>query len=364
MLNNELSVKLQRVRELMAQEGLTGIYIKRQDNFSWLSCGRINYIAAGGDMGNCGLLVTADKTYAICNNIEAPRMRDEEQLEELGFPIHFGAWHDNGFEGRTIAELGGDKVAKDHGPASIHAKIQKLRFSLTPEEIERYQVGGMLVSRLVEEIAASIRPGMTEIEVAGMMEGRARADGLNAISVFCGSDERIYKYRHPIATAKVIRERVQMGGNFRYKGLTICLTRYVNFVPLTDELRKQYLDNVRVDCMLMAASVAGESYQKPLLTAKAAYEELGYPGEFEKHHQGGPIGYVPRDYRVDYSIDGIIPENQAFCWNPSITGTKSEDTIISTKDGIIFVTKPYLYPTVKLEVNGQTFERVAILEKY
>ena len=364
MLNKELSVKLQRIRELIAQEGYSAVYIKRQDNFSWLSCGRMNYIAAGGDMGNCGLLVTADKTYSVCNNIEAPRMIDEEELEKLGFELHFGPWHDNGFESRTLAELGGDKVAKDHGPDNVHGKIQKLRFSLTPEEIERYQVGGRLVSRLVEEIAAFIRPGMTEIEVAGMMEGRARADGLNAISVFCGSDERIYKYRHPVATAKVIRERVQMGGNFRYKGLTICLTRYVNFVPLTDELRKQYMDNVLVDCRLMAASVPGESYQKPLMTAKNSYEELGYPGEFEKHHQGGPIGYVPRDYRVDFSHTGIIPENQAFCWNPSITGTKSEDTIISTKDGIIFVTKPYLYPTVKVEVDGKVFERVAILEKY
>lgn len=361
----EFNTKLDRIRSMMEEEGLYACYIKRQDNFAWLTCGGINYVAGGGELGNCGLLVTKDKLYAVTNNIEEPRMRDEEKLEEFGFEICSAVWHELGFEEKTLNSLCGEnKWAKDYGVNSIHGKIQKLRFSLTPEEVERYQVGGAMVSRLVEEVAATVRSGDTEWEVASRMYQRARKDGLEVVSVFCGSDERIYKYRHAIATDKVIRERLQMGGNFRYKGLTICLTRYVNLVPLTEELKKQYIDNVTIDCMLMKSSIPGESFQKPLMVAKEAYKNLGYENEFHKHHQGGPIGYVPRDYRIDFSTPGEIQENQAFCWNPSITGTKSEDTIISTKDGIIFVTKPYLYPTIEVEIDGQTFTRPAILEKY
>ena len=37
------------------------------------------------------------------------------------------------------------------------------------------------------------------------------------------------------------------------------------------------------------------------------------------------MGYLPRDYRVDFECQENILENQAFCWNPSIAGTKSED---------------------------------------
>ena len=360
----EFIEKIERLRSLIEKEKLYAFYLKRQDNFSWLTCGGINYVAVG-EMGNCGLLVTADKLYAITTNIEAPRMAEEEKLEELGFSIYSGIWHDRDFEERTLRDICGDRpLARDYGPGNHYEDIQKLRFSLTPEEVERYQEGGSIVSRIVEETAATLRPGETEWSVTARIAARAREEGLEIMSLFCGSDERIYRYRHAIATDKKIQERVQMGGNIRYKGLVICLTRYVNFVPVSPELKKQYLDNVHIDCEMIAASVPGMTYQSPLLAAKEAYERLGYAEEFNRHHQGGPIGYVPRDYRIDFSHHGEIATNQAFCWNPSITGTKSEDTVISTSKGPLFVTRPYLFPELKLEVEGTHFVRSDILEKY
>ena len=153
-----------------------------------------------------------------------------------------------------------------------------------------------------------------------------------------------------------------MGGNLRYKGLVVCCTRYVNFVPVSEELKKQYLDNVRIDCTMIANSIPGESFQTPFLAGKKAYEELGYGQEFEKHHQGGPIGYAARDYRIDFGHHGIIAENQAFCWNPSITGTKSEDTVIAAEEGPLFITGPCLFPALETKINGHTVLRPDILE--
>lgn len=363
---NEFDVKLKRIYQVLEQEKLYACYLKRQDNFAWLTCGGINYVSVG-DMGNCGLLITRDKRYAITNNIEGPRMREEERLEEMGFELLEGIWHDSGFEQAQIENIcKGQPVGYDYGSmgTDISSLIQKQRFSLTPEEIKRYLEGGKKASRLIEETAASIRPGNTEWCVTAKMAEKAREEGLEIVSLFCGSDERISSYRHAIATKKEIRDRVQLGGNVRYKGLVLCCTRYVNFVPVSRELKKQYLDNVRIDCTMIENSIPGKSLQVPFLAGKHTYEELGYKEEFNKHHQGGPIGYVPRDYRVDFSHRDIIAENQAFCWNPSITGTKSEDTIIATSDGPVFVTGPFLFPTVELEVNGRRYVRPDILEKY
>lgn len=364
--SHEFSIKLERVRQMLEELDLYGCYLKRQDNFSWLTCGGINYVAIG-EMGNCGLLITRERLYAITNNIEAPRMRVEEKLEEFGFQILDSIWHKAGYEGDLIASVCQEQLVgydhKNQGP-DISSNLQRLRFSLTQEEVERYLEGGRKMSRLIEEAAASIRPGDTEWSVTAKVMNLAREDGLEALSVFCGSDERIVDYRHAIATDKKIRERVQMGGNLRYKGLVMCCTRYVNFVPVTEELHKQYLDNVRIDCRMIGKSIPGNSFQVPFLAGKDAYEELGYTGEFDKHHQGGPIGYLPRDYRIDFSHEGIIAENQAFCWNPSITGTKSEDTIIATKEGPVFVTRPYLFPKLQIEVDGRQYIRPDILEKY
>jgi hypothetical protein len=94
-----------------------------------------------------------------------------------------------------------------------------------------------------------------------------------------------------------------------------------------------------------------------------AYQGKGYPEEWKFHHQGGSIGYTGRDYRVNFKTPDIIQENQAFTWNPSITGTKSEDTILATPKGPEMITHPILYPTLFLSVAGISFIRPAILEK-
>ena len=61
----EQTIKVQRLTDIMAAKDLDAIYIKRQDNFAWLTCGGINYVGLG-EMGNCGLLVTRDgKLYAV-----------------------------------------------------------------------------------------------------------------------------------------------------------------------------------------------------------------------------------------------------------------------------------------------------------
>lgn len=354
----ELSIKLSRLRELMARKSLCAVYLKRQDNFAWLTCGGINYVGLG-EMGNCGLLVTQDRCYAITNNIEAPRMRDEEKLEEMGFAIHAATWHQTAFEGETLRALThGGPVGRDHGSENNVANdVKLLRFSLTEAEIERYREGGYLTARAIEETISSVRPGDTEYETIGRLTGIIRAHGMDVVSAMCAADERISSYRHPVPTDKRITRRVQLGGNMRYKGLIICCTRLLNFEPVSDALRRQYLANVEIDCTLQAASRPGATFVSALEAGRDAYARLGYAEEFNRHHQGGPIGYAGRDYRVDFTTPGVIAENQAFCWNPSITGTKSEDTVIATASGVLPVSRPVIAPSITLHVAGQTFVR-------
>lgn len=362
----EFITKLNRIRTALHEQNLFGCYIKRQDNFAWLTCGGINYVGPG-DYGNCGLLVTEDHLYAITNNIEAPRMRDEEHLETLGFQIHHGLWYDRSFEKNEIEKLCNGKPIGSDLPGyakDLTAVLRLLRASLTEEEIQRYITGGEKVSRIMEETAVSARPGETEWEVASIAASRAWEEGIEPLSVFCSSDERILQYRHAISSSKIIRDRMQLGCNMRYKGLIIGCTRFVNFKPVDGKLRKQYQDNTEISCRMIEHTISGEPYTAPLLAGKQAYETLGYKEEFAKHHQGGSIGYQMRDCRVDFDCTEIIADNQAFCWNPSITGTKSEDTIITTPEKLLFVTRPYLYPTIQVQTGTGTYIRADILEKY
>jgi Xaa-Pro dipeptidase len=58
-----------------------------------------------------------------------------------------------------------------------------------------------------------------------------------------------------------------------------------------------------------------------------------------------------------------VQENQAFTWNPSLPGTKSEDTVLASSRGLEMITRPVLYPIVSMTVEGIPFSRLAILEK-
>lgn len=233
-MTTEFLIKLGRVRTMLSEEKLFGCYIKRQDNFSWLTCGGINYVSPG-DIGNCGLLVTQDHLYAITNNIEAPRMKDEEKLEDLGFQIISGSWYDRNHEQNTLNLLcKNNSIGSDQAghPNNLSSQLRLLRSSLTSEEVSRYQQGGFLVSRIIEETAASVRSGETEWAVAARVASRAWEEGLEPLSVFCSSDERIYNYRHAISTQKTIKEMVQLSCNIRYKGLVIGCTRLVSLKKL------------------------------------------------------------------------------------------------------------------------------------
>ena len=60
-----------------------------------------------------------------------------------------------------------------------------------------------------------------------------------------------------------------------------------------------------------------------------AYARQGYENEWRLHHQGGPMGYAARDFKATPTETRLVAEHQLVGWNPSITGTKSEDTMLS-----------------------------------
>ena len=80
------------------------------------------------------------------------------------------------------------------------------------------------------------------------------------------------------------------------------------------------------------------------------------------HHQGGPAAYEPRESLATPGNAQVVLEGQAYAWNPSITGVKSEDTILVGATGNEVLTAISGWPMQKVAANGETWERPAILE--
>jgi Xaa-Pro aminopeptidase len=234
---------------------------------------------------------------------------------------------------------------------------------LTPEEQERYRWLGERVSQALEKTLIETKKGEKESEVVGRLCNEIWKDRIDPITLMSAADDRIYNFRHPIPTERRIDKYLMVSVNARKWGLIVSLTRFIHFGKLSEELRQQYEANVFIDCIFMANTRPGTPARDVLQKGIDAYMIKGYPEEWKLHHQGGSIGYTGRDYRVNLKTPDLIQENQTFTWNPSIAGTKSEDTILATSKGLEIITKPVLYPVFKLEVENISFVRPAILEK-
>jgi Xaa-Pro dipeptidase len=363
--SEEIEEKRRRLRSLLKELDLDAVYLKRQSNFAWLTAGGSNTVGITLELGVAGLLICPERLYAVCNNIEAPRMKEEERLEDLGYEIRQFPWYEDR-EGETIKSLsGGERVGADHpmpGLIDVRGRIDPLRYSLTEAEVERYRQAGLLTARAIEETAMTVRPGDRECAVIGRLAEKLWDNRLDYVTIFCAADERIQMFRHPIPTENRVKSRAMLCVNSRYRGLIVSLTRFVNFGKIPAEFRRRYDANVAIDCMLMANTIPGTPAVEAFQKGVATYAREGYPEEYRLHHQGGAIGYMGRDYKVDFRTKEIVRENQAFAWNPSITGSKSEDTMIATADGPLIVSPPVVFPVLKREEAGRVFARPDILE--
>ena len=92
-----------------------------------------------------------------------------------------------------------------------------------------------------------------------------------------------------------------------------------------------------------------------------AYASVGFKDEWRLHHQGGSCGYLPRDVFASPGEPVAALADQAFAWNPSITGTKSEDTILCRQDGPEVMGMSDNWPRINVQWNGKKLARPDIL---
>src|SRR5215218_1375827 len=80
------------LRELMDEHGVGALLLSRPANFAWYTGGADNRVDHGDPVGVASILLTRDGTYILTNNIEAPRMREEQtpEMEVVEHPWHEG----------------------------------------------------------------------------------------------------------------------------------------------------------------------------------------------------------------------------------------------------------------------------------
>ena len=357
-----MTTKHERINKLLDKHNLDGLLIQQVSNFAWATDGAASYINTATTNGVAVLFVNRDDRHLIADNIETPRLEMEEKLKVQGWEFHTHRWDQ---PSDVIAKLtDGLKIGADGafpGAVDLSGELAVVRSYLDVAEQDRFRSLSALCAEAMDDTVRAVHPGMTEFQIAGLLGNATQARGVLPTVNLIATDERIYKFRHPLPTEKEMDKYAMLVLCGRKYGLVCSLTRLVHFGALPDELLKKTEAVAYVDAAMIAATRPGVKLNEVFQVAIAAYKEVGFADEWHLHHQGGPAGYDPREFVATNAVDVPVGEGQVFAWNPSITGCKSEDTILIGEDRNEILSSTEGWPTIPVDINSQVIERPAVL---
>jgi len=323
----------------MDEWGLGALLLSSPVNFAWYTGGADNRVDHGDLVGVASVLVTTDDTYILTNNIEAPRMREEQtpEMEVVEYP-----WHEE--SGALLRELtSGAGVGTDFPSTSgsdLSAEISPLRYVLDGDAIEHYRHLGADTAQAMSEAAGSVSPETDELEAAAELAAACLGRGMFAPVLLAASDERLVRYRHPVPHGGPLGKQAMLVVCAERGGLFVSLTRMVYFQePDPQTARRQEACEEILRRMREEATREGRTLAQAFEDCRRFYAETGFPEGWRDHHQGGMTGYASREVIATPGTQQEIREGQAFAWNPSLVGAKAEETFVLGQLGLEILTR-------------------------
>lgn len=356
--------KLARVREALGPAGLDGVVLASRGSFAWLTAGGDGHVVAETERAFAALVVSRDLALVVANVIEMPRLVAEEPLG--AFTPHAHAWTRSVRDelarllppGRWATDEPGENGLPELPPRFLY----RLRAVLDDGEIERLRATARDAAAALERIAFALQPGDTERHVAAALAQEVLRRGMQPPVVLVGFDERL-AYRHPVAKDTPLRRTGLLVLCAERHGMVVSLSRMVSVGDPDAETRRRHFAACTVEAALWEATRAGVPWGDALRAGIDAYAAAGFGDEWPLHHQGGPAGYAPRELVVVPGETLPIADRQAVAWNPSVAGTKSEDTFV-LRDGAreVITGASAEWPVVEVRTpGGELLRRPGIL---
>lgn len=365
----EADEKVSRVRKELAARKLDGAVIATERNLNWLTAGGKDNVVWAQRETAVKLLVTPEKLYLIADNIEGPRVMTEE-LTGLGYEWIRYSWYAKEADA-LVPLIKGKKIAFDLPAAQLTYQKETiasgidfadLYYPLTAGELKKYRWLGRKTADVIEQVAQQVRPGMSERDVQYLLARELWYWDIYPTVLLTAADDRLLTYRHPIVTGKALKDMVALNVCARRWGLVVSTTRIVAFGEPDAALKKAWADGPSVIAAMWAASRPGNSLGSVVRTAQKAYAAIGQKDEWKLHHQGGPILTLERLYLVMPDDKTPIKPGMVLAWNPTVQGSKFEDTVVVNADGTLEnLTASKSWPTVKATSGTATFDVPVLL---
>ena len=354
--------QIKRIRVFLKEYNFDGILLGRRDNFTWISQGADNHVLSSTENGVAYYVVLPDQICLIADSSDLFRMAEEQN--PLNASLVHVPWYTS-MDSFVRMYTKGRRFASDTGiggTTPVTNQLVKLRMKLNEQEIKRYKEVGRACAQIVEKVCKEARPGDLETDIERRVKTGCLEAGISPDCVLAGSDERLLRYRHPMPAAKPIENSLMVVLGGQKYGLYISLTRMVWFQEVPKEVRKRYEKTAYIFACMQTMMTEGMSYQEYFKKICSLYEEAGYKEEWKKHHQGGPAGYSCREFVVAPETAGQIHTGQAYAWNPTIEGTKCEETTFLYEDSLHNMTDTGKWPRFEVGTPWGEFQVADILQ--
>jgi len=316
------------------------------------------------DISIVNILITGDKNYLLATTSDADRVMEEE-LSGFGFKLVLYNWHnENIFDAlkkiKGLNKIGGDLKHTDI--IDLESELSDIRMSLTEFEINRLKNNCKRYSELLTDYCGRLKPGISEKEIAHGLNCKCLNSDIYPVVLLVGSDERVFNYRHPLPTEKIVEKYLLIGIVAEMDGINISVSRSVYFGKILGELLEKQKSVNYIECFLYHHSTPGKNIKELFELGKKAYTETGYPDEWMIHPFGGIAGYKPRELLVSETLDRKVRINDLFGWNPTIKGAKAEDFAIVKESSVEQLSIDKCWPYEEIDIDNRKYLKPKILE--
>lgn len=344
----EAAVKIHKLREHMSEQQITAVRLKGVDWFAWITCGGRSSVIFTSETGVADVFITPQNAWVLTNTIEHQRLAEEEvppEFEIMAFPWEHPSLLERFVQQNSKGTCYSDRPAPQEKP--LPELFRNLKLILGPEEIQRYREIGRKAAEAMTEALAKAAPDWSENQLAGEGAKALWSRGLDPALVMVGNHRRALLHRHPIAGPEKLGDSAMLVFCARGFGLFANLTRFVYFRPLSPEEENKFSVTLKLEAAAFHASQPEKTLPELYKDLAAAYASEGCAAEISRHHQGGPTGYLSREYVVtpESPPQVKLARGMALAWNPSLPGAKVEDTVLLSENGIEILTADPTWPT-------------------
>lgn len=323
------------------------VRLRGVDWFAWATAGGSNVVLLAAETGVAEVLVTGGDAFILTDEIEAERLRDEEV--PAGFDWHVAPWAEPEQRERFVREAaGGGRVFSDRpgsGEVLLPASFRVRRQVLSEPEQSRYRDVGRRAAQAMSDVLRAARPAWSEWQLAGAGAEALWGCGLHPALTLAAGAARLPRYRHPTPSGAPLGDEAMLVFCARGFGLYANLTRFVRFRSGEDARRRD--ETVRaVEAAGLQACRPGRTLADVYQALADAYREAGVPDAIREHHQGGITGYLAREIISTPATATPLETGMAVALNPSLPGTKIEDTFLLGTAGLENLTLDSAWPSV------------------